>query len=717
MRNLFQGVVLALFLAGSAMAQVMGPSGNIPYTANGGSVARTPSAQSADVTNTVNYGATAGGTNTTPMTNALAQSLSSGGGAVWVPGGYAGTWSYAYPDPSVFQEFDGPNINRSQLGFGAAATDSNKVFSGVLGTTRPSSNNRAGVSDWWWSQGSGANGANHADFAHSFYEQKQNYNCSTARQAAAQCATVALQGENDVLYIAGYQGGPDATSSASLKSAGGLATGSETCVGGIGFCLQLEFHTDILDPSTLAVALDMDTQYGAVNTRTGEQTGYGIYENLNSNAGGYNINAAYGATGSAGSAWNRFLENAYGGAVNWAVADNGAITWGASSSPSNQTVETNTGTATARTALGTLAWLDGNGSLKGAINKDGTISAVTGLADDAIPAWTTSTAYTFGNLVTSNGYVVQVTNVGGTSSVAPNISTGCTTGADSIQWCYRATVTSNSASGHGEVIDFTGAQARMTAPLYLQSIQQSPSNVPVFAGPGSPAGVATSGKGGLFLRNDGSNGRTGYLNEGGATGTWNPIITATVSNTVAAAGANLAGATVLTSRWNYVTSGTGGVALDGTLLPDEQIVSNRTGSAINVYPPSSSAQIDAYGVGNPVVLNTLSQAVFYCPQTTQCWTRQQPTPPMGYSADPTCGTGCSSISAASTNYRMKITTGAVVTSITVNFGGGLPQTPVCAANNEAGTPVAISFSAVSTSAITLVTASAVTSQVLDMICQ
>ena len=282
MRNLFQGVVLALFLAGSAMAQVMGPSGNIPYTANGGSVARTPSAQSADVTNTVNYGATAGGTNTTPMTNALAQSLSSGGGAVWVPGGYAGTWSYAYPDPSVFQEFDGPNINRSQLGFGAAATDSNKVFSGVLGTTRPSSNNRAGVSDWWWSQGSGANGANHADFAHSFYEQKQNYNCSTARQAAAQCATVALQGENDVLYIAGYQGGPDATSSASLKSAGGLATGSETCVGGIGFCLQLEFHTDILDPSTLAVALDMDTQYGAVNTRTGEQTGYGIYENLNS---------------------------------------------------------------------------------------------------------------------------------------------------------------------------------------------------------------------------------------------------------------------------------------------------------------------------------------------------------------------------------------------------------------------------------------------------
>ena len=33
MRNLFQGVVLALFLAGSAMAQVMGPSGNIPYAA------------------------------------------------------------------------------------------------------------------------------------------------------------------------------------------------------------------------------------------------------------------------------------------------------------------------------------------------------------------------------------------------------------------------------------------------------------------------------------------------------------------------------------------------------------------------------------------------------------------------------------------------------------------------------------------------------------
>lgn len=85
---------------------------------------------------------------------------------------------------------------------------------------------------------------------------------------------------------------------------------------------------------------------------------------------------------------------------------------------------------------------------------------------------------------------------------------------------------------------------------------------------------------------------------------------------------------------------------------------------------------------------------------------------------PTCGTGCSSIAAGATNQRMEVTTGSAVTSITVNFSKTLTTAPICTANEEAATPLAVGFSGTpTTSAFVLTTASAVTSAKIMVHCE
>jgi hypothetical protein len=74
---------------------------------------------------------------------------------------------------------------------------------------------------------------------------------------------------------------------------------------------------------------------------------------------------------------------------------------------------------------------------------------------------------------------------------------------------------------------------------------------------------------------------------------------------------------------------------------------------------------------------------------------------------PTCGTGCSSVTG--TDRAFKVTTGAAVSSITVNFSATLTSTPVCTASNSETTTI-MDVSAVSTTAVTFSTAVAITSQ-------
>lgn len=83
---------------------------------------------------------------------------------------------------------------------------------------------------------------------------------------------------------------------------------------------------------------------------------------------------------------------------------------------------------------------------------------------------------------------------------------------------------------------------------------------------------------------------------------------------------------------------------------------------------------------------------------------------------PTCGTGCSSIAANATDQRMTITTGTAVSGITVNFAKTWVNVPVCVAIDNS-TVALTSISAISTSAITITTAAALTAAPIYLICQ
>lgn len=74
---------------------------------------------------------------------------------------------------------------------------------------------------------------------------------------------------------------------------------------------------------------------------------------------------------------------------------------------------------------------------------------------------------------------------------------------------------------------------------------------------------------------------------------------------------------------------------------------------------------------------------------------------------PTCGAGCSTIGAGSSDQRMTINSGASVSSVSVNFGIAFPSNPVCVANVSSGT-VFPTISAVSGSSVTFSFAAPVT---------
>lgn len=84
---------------------------------------------------------------------------------------------------------------------------------------------------------------------------------------------------------------------------------------------------------------------------------------------------------------------------------------------------------------------------------------------------------------------------------------------------------------------------------------------------------------------------------------------------------------------------------------------------------------------------------------------------------PTAGTGAASIGANGTDQRFKVTSGTAVTSISVSFGKTWINTPVCTLSEESATPVSLGFSALSTTALTITSVSALTATVIDVICQ
>lgn len=533
---------------------------------------------------TTDYGAAQGGTNTTALNNAIANRVANGGGVVRIPGGYLGTFTYSLPDPSVVVWSDGPNANRSQFGFSSAATDSGVALGGLMATTRPSANNRAVFSVFGTSQGSGGNGANNGDFDSSFQEQKLNWNCTTARQAAAQCTTVALQGEDDTLFLSLFQGGPDATSSASLKSAGGLMTGTATCVGGIGFCLQSELKTIIEDPTTLAITQDIDIQMGGIDTRTGELSSNGAVFNTDTGVEGSALLIQNSNTGS----WTDAMLVNNSGAATFDILPTGQIDWYASNTPQFGLVD-----------------VGGVWQISHLSNEIFGITTAGGVQLDST-SWATATAYLYGNIVTNAGNWYRCTSVGGTSTTAPTQSSGNFTDG-TIVWAF---------GGAGNPPAFTPLLSGVAVQgLILNSVQGTPVQVPIQAGAGAPTAIVPGGTGSLYLRTDGGVTRSLYVNETGANTGWDPVLTRSLA-TATATGTNQATAFTLATRqtvFTTVAAGTGAILSNNI---QEEIIVSAGANPLLLYPPVGST-INSDGTNTALSVPVGDIATCYFATTTQ----------------------------------------------------------------------------------------------------
>jgi hypothetical protein len=88
---------------------------------------------------------------------------------------------------------------------------------------------------------------------------------------------------------------------------------------------------------------------------------------------------------------------------------------------------------------------------------------------------------------------------------------------------------------------------------------------------------------------------------------------------------------------------------------------------------------------------------------------------VGSSGTPTCGTGCSSVATGSTDYRGSLTSGSSVSSVTLNFSTTLAYTPTCVIS-DSNTSAVADISSISSSALTISLASALTSVKIYWIC-
>lgn len=82
---------------------------------------------------------------------------------------------------------------------------------------------------------------------------------------------------------------------------------------------------------------------------------------------------------------------------------------------------------------------------------------------------------------------------------------------------------------------------------------------------------------------------------------------------------------------------------------------------------------------------------------------------------PTCGAGCASISATSTDQRMVVTTGTAATSVVVNFGKTWINAPVCVSETASATNLS-GITAISASSVTIGVATALTTAPIYIVC-
>lgn len=159
-----------------------------------------------------------------------------------------------------------------------------------------------------------------------------------------------------------------------------------------------------------------------------------------------------------------------------------------------------------------------------------------------------------------------------------------------------------------------------------------------------------------------------------------------------------------------------------------QFVGGATGGGIS-SPAAGTVDCDTSTVGNAgctfqaatinqsgnKVIDTCGTGLSKSGSTCNFASSGTSTPLVGSGGTPTCGAGCSSITAGSTDLRGSMVSGSSVSSVALNFSATLAAAPFCVIS-DSNTTATADIASISTSVLTVNLASALTSVTIYWIC-
>lgn len=146
-----------------------------------------------------------------------------------------------------------------------------------------------------------------------------------------------------------------------------------------------------------------------------------------------------------------------------------------------------------------------------------------------------------------------------------------------------------------------------------------------------------------------------------------------------------------------IESGVAGTTVGSYLL------AGNTSGVISIIPQAAAG---TYNFNLPTTAGSTGQAMLSAAGGSSPMTWG--TVATGSGGTPTCGAGCASITAGSTDLRGSMVSGSSVSSVTLNFSGTLASAPFCTIS-DSNTTATADISSISTSALTVSLASALTS--------
>jgi hypothetical protein len=273
--------------------------------------ARTTQEKMREIVSVKDFGAVGNGVSddTGGINNATNAVDAVGGGVVKFPNG---DWNFTFTQPaySVTWDFDGPEVNREQLGGANTAvrfkTAKLSYHDGPHATSQLQSAHYRTIA-----KGSGVNGAQYADYVLGLTIEKENWDDAALAEA----------GEIDGLTIFLRNGGPNSGGDPSI-SGGAAILANVAQINESGASQIMEAVSQVYDRATPSTLLrEINVQLGMCNTRDSDY--YGII--LGSNTGSQD--AAIRIASTTAAPWNRFIEGRKDSVDRYVVGDTGVTRW------------------------------------------------------------------------------------------------------------------------------------------------------------------------------------------------------------------------------------------------------------------------------------------------------------------------------------------------------------------------------------------------------